>query len=65
MYLDAHVDIDPNGDWYHVQNGVATALNWFFNDAATTEIYTSAYAVQADGFDTVEQAYAAYQQQWN
>ena len=64
VYLDAHVDIDPNGDWYHVENGVATKLNWNTNTNGAPKIYVSAYAIQTDGFATVNEAYAAYQKQW-
>lgn len=64
VYLDANVDIDPNGDWYHVENGVATKLNWNTNTDGAPKIYASAYAIQTDGFATVNEAYAAYQKQW-
>lgn len=68
VYLDANVDIDPNGDWYHVENGIATKLDWnsFNNDGTPNnpKIYVSAYAMQTDGFATVDEAYAAYQKQW-
>ena len=68
VYLDANVDIDPNGDWYHVENGIAQKLDWnSFNSDGTPnnpKIYVSAYAMQTDGFATVDEAYAAYQKQW-
>lgn len=68
VYLDANIDIDPNGDWYHVENGIAQKLDWnSFNDDGTPnnpKIYVSAYAMQTDGFATVDEAYAAYQKQW-
>jgi predicted ribosomally synthesized peptide with SipW-like signal peptide len=68
VYLDANIDIDPNGDWYHVENGIAQKLDWnSFNSDGTPnnpKIYVSAYAMQTDGFATVDEAYAAYQKQW-
>ncbi len=64
VYLDTNVDIDPNGDWYFVENGVATKLDWNTNTDGAPKIYVSAYAIQTDGFATVEEAYAAYTKQW-
>lgn len=80
VYLDANIDIDPNGDWYHVEYGEAKPLNWnsYKKDANgnfvldengnkvpnNPKIYVSAYAMQTDGFATVDDAYAAYQKQW-
>ena len=68
VYLDANIDIAPNGDWYHVENGIAQKLDWnSFNSDGTPnnpKIYVSAYAMQTDGFATVDEAYAAYQKQW-
>ena len=61
--LDERVDITPEGDWYAVEAGVATPLNWSNDDGYPT-IYVSAYAIQDEGFSTVEEAYAAYQAQW-
>ena len=64
VYLDSRVDIDPEGDWYFVENGVATKLNWNTNEDGAPKIYVSAYAIQTDGFETVDEAYAAYMKQW-
>lgn len=64
VYLDTHVDIDPNGDWYWVENGDATSLNWNTETNGAPRIYVSAYAIQAEGFATVSEAYAAYNTQW-
>lgn len=62
VYLDTHVDYNVNdGKYYWIDNGNAELINF---DLADTKIYVSAYAIQADGFDTVEEAYAAYQAQW-
>jgi predicted ribosomally synthesized peptide with SipW-like signal peptide len=72
VFLDSRVDIDPNGDWYFVENGKATTLNW--NSYKLDEngnkvpnnpqIYVSAYAIQTDGFANVDEAYDAYMKQW-
>lgn len=64
VYLDKQVDIDPEGNWYKVNAGVATPIKWNTNEDGAPQIYVSAYAIQADGFDTVQEAYAAYQAQW-
>lgn len=64
VFLDAQVDIAPNGDWYKIVNGVKTKLDWNSNANGAPKILVSAYAVQADGFANVKDAYAAYQTQW-
>ena len=64
VFLDAQVDIDPNGDWHRVANGVVTDIDWNSNTDGAPKIYASAYAVQAEGFNTAMEAYAAYQSQW-
>ena len=61
--LDETVDIAPDGKWHTVEGGNATALGWT-NDDGDPVIYVSAYAIQAEGFDTVADAYAAYNAQW-
>ena len=63
VYMDAHVDIAPDGTWHHVENGVDTDLEWSNADGSPI-IYVNAYAIQKDGFDTVQKAYAAYVEQW-
>lgn len=64
VYMDTNVDIAPNGDWYFVENGVAEKLDWNTNEDGAPKIYVSAYAIQTDGFATVDEAYAAYKEQW-
>lgn len=64
VFLDENVDIDTNGQWYIVENGVATKINWNSNIDGAPLVYVSAYAIQADGFESVEAAYAAYNKQW-
>ncbi len=64
VYLDKHIDIDPEGNWYKVDAGVATDLKWNTNTNGAPIIYVSAYGIQEDGFATVDEAYAAYKGQW-
>lgn len=64
VYMDAHIDIDPDGNWYHVENGVAQDLEWNSDREGNPVIYVSAYAIQAEGFATVQDAYDAYAAQW-
>lgn len=64
VYLDDSVDINTDGKWYSVANGEATAINWNSNTNGTPKVIVSAYAIQAEGFDSVEKAYDAYQKQW-
>ena len=64
VFLDAHVDIDPDGNMYRVEKGVATDLKWNIKDNGNPVIYVSAYAMQKDGFTTVKEAYNAYNVQW-
>ncbi len=65
VFLDAAVDIDPNGDMYKVVGGVATDLEWNINEDGAPKIYVNAYGIQAEGFDTVDDAFAAYVGQWD
>lgn len=64
VYMDDHVDIDPEGNVYHVEKGVVTDLNWNINTHGQPTMYVSAYAIQTEGFDTVEAGWAAYNEQW-
>lgn len=64
IYMDTRVDIDPDGNWHFVENGVATDIDWNSNDDGNPVIYVSAYAIQTDGFASVEDAYNAYNAQW-
>jgi len=69
VYLDIKADVDPNGDLYLIKNGVATPVmkddNTQWNVATDTYMHVSAYAIQTEGFKTVQEAYAAYNAQWN
>ncbi len=62
--LDSHVDVDPEGNAYWVEAGVATDLGWNINEESAPVVYVGAYAIQSEGFTTVEEAYAAYAAQW-
>ena len=64
VFLDANVDIDSEGDFAKVSNGIVTDINWNINVDGAPQIHVSAYAVQVEGFATVQEAYAAYQAQW-
>ena len=64
VYMDDHIDITPEGDLYHVQNGVAEKKDWNLETDGNPIIYVSAYAIQTDGFDNAEAAYEAYTAQW-
>lgn len=64
VYMDPHVDIDPKGDLYHVENGVAEKLDWNINTNGNPIIYVSAYAIQTEGFETALEGYEAYNAQW-
>lgn len=65
VFLDAHVDIDPDGNMYRVVNGTVTDLKWNIGSQGNPIIYVSAYALQADGnIITVKQAYELYGEQW-
>lgn len=60
VYLDSQVDY-RNGQYYWVAGGAATPIDY---DIATTKVYVSGYAIQQAGFDNVEVAYKAFQEQW-
>lgn len=64
VFLDSRVDIDPDGNMAFVKNGEVTKLDWNINDDGAPIIYAAAYAVQKEGFETVQDAYAAYSEQW-
>ena len=64
VYMDTHVDVDPEGNWHWVEHGEATDLNWNSESNGNPVFYVSAYAIQAEGFETINDAYAAYQSQW-
>lgn len=64
VFLDSRVDITPDGDWYIVENGNTTKINWNSNDNAYPVIYVNAYAMQNEGFANVDEAIRAYGKQW-
>ena len=64
VYMDPHVDIDPEGNLAWVENGVATDLGYNLNTMGNPKIYIAAYGIQSEGFASVEEAYEAYGIQW-
>lgn len=61
IFMDERVDY-VDGKWALVENGEVTTIDFDFNNGASVKV--EAHAIQANGFDTVEEAYAAYQKQW-
>ena len=62
VYMDTAIDIDTDGNWYHVkagvvtpiqydkeENGTTTKVTWNSNTDGAPVIYVSAYAIQAEG----------------
>lgn len=64
VYLDAHVDIDPDGNWYHVEDGKIDGPYWNTETNGYPLIYVNAYAIQKESFATVKEGYDAYIAQW-
>lgn len=64
VYMDTHIDIAPDGDWYWVKDGNTTKLDWNTETNGLPKLYVSAYAIQADKFADVKSAYDAYNKQW-
>ena len=64
VYMDPHVDIDPEGNLAWVENGVATDMNYNLNVDGNPKIYIAAYGIQSEGFADVDEAYEAYGIQW-
>ena len=61
--LNSKVDIAPDGKWYVVNNGVAEPTGWTNGDGNPV-INVSAYAMQTEGFENVDDAIVAYGEQW-
>ena len=60
--VDPRVDFNnDDGKYYIVVAGQATEIPF---DLSNFAVYCSAYAIQAEGFDDVDAAYAAYMAQW-
>lgn len=62
--LDTHIDIDPDGNMFWVDNGDVADCNWNINENGNPKFYVAAYATQTEGFENVEEAYEAYNTQW-
>ena len=61
--MSTAVDVDPDGNWHTVVDGVTTDLGWDNADGDPV-IHVSAYAMQTNGFSNVKDAYDAYNEQW-
>lgn len=64
VYLDAQIDIDPEGEMYRVVDGTAAKVNWNIKTNGNPLIHIAAYGIQKDNFADVKTAYAAYNTQW-
>lgn len=64
VYFDKTIDVDPEGNLYRVEKGVAEKIDWNITDDGAPVVYVSAYSIQNEGFNTVQEAFAAYQTQW-
>lgn len=65
VFLDAQVDIDPEGNLYKVVNGTVTPITWNVNTNGNPIIYVAAYGIQKDNnIADVDAAYAAFKSQW-
>lgn len=61
IYLDSRLD-KVDDKWVFVENGVAKEID--YNLSETFPFIVEAHAIQANEFTTVEDAYAAYVNQW-
>jgi len=64
VYMDNHVDIDPDGNWHHVENGIVTDIEWSSEKNGNPVIFINAFAIQTEGFADVNAAYNAFIGQW-
>ncbi len=64
VFLDARVDVDPEGNMFLVDKGVVTPVAWNIKEDKNPKIYVAAYAIQTEGFADVKEAYAGYAAQW-
>lgn len=62
LYFDKAIDVDADGNLYRVTDGNIEKIDWNIKDNAN--VYINAYAIQAEDFDNVKEAYAAYAGQW-
>ena len=62
--VNSAIDITPDGEWYVVEDGTATKVDWN-NKNGNPVIYVSAYAIQTENFADVQAAYDAYNTQWD
>lgn len=64
--LAEYVDITPDGQLYKVVDGETVKIDWNItqNGGDTPVIVVTACAIQTEGFRTLEEAYAAFLEQW-
>lgn len=62
VYMDKSIDVAPDGKLYRVVKGEVTEITWNVEDVPY--MYVSAYAIQTEGFTSVDEAYNAYNAQW-
>lgn len=65
--LNSAVDVDPEGNMHLIVNGEETESDLLWNvleDGLDSVVHVSAYAIQTEGFDNFDAAYAAYYAQW-
>ena len=60
--LSPTIDVDAAGKLKSVVAGVVTEIDW--NYTVSPVVYVNAYAIQQEGFGTVQAAYDAYVGQW-
>ena len=65
--LNSAVDVDHEGNMHLIVNGEETESDLLWNvleDGLDSVVHVSAYAIQTEGFDNFDAAYAAYYAQW-
>jgi len=63
--LESYTDTNDDGDLYYVKDGKIQDLGWNINERGCPVIFAGAYAVQWDGFDSVQDAFNGYLEQWD
>lgn len=65
--MNSAVDVAPDGSMHLIVNGEEKEIDLSWNvleDGLESVVYVSAYAIQTEGFDSFDAAYAAYNTQW-
>lgn len=58
--MNSSIDINEDGNWVSVVNGEEYPIQWNSDSMPSVKIKIDAYAIQTDGFQTVDAAYSAY-----